>query len=157
MCSLLAPDELHIHLAATLSKQFPRVCLDNPTLAFSSPPSSTPPSMSPRTIIEGLQNGSAAELEFISQLREGMCTLLNGMEAECYRRGDALDELKQSLLAGGLLQQPTESLQTELESVKAEKAALQDENRVLRRRFEKAQAAQQNVCACLHTLDLHPD
>jgi hypothetical protein len=53
--------------------------------------------MPPDTIIASLKQGNALELEFIKKLRDGLDVIADGMQAECYKRGDALDELREML------------------------------------------------------------
>jgi hypothetical protein len=53
--------------------------------------------MPPDNIIASLKQGNALELEFIKKLKEGLDVIADGMQAECYKRGDALDELRETL------------------------------------------------------------
>jgi hypothetical protein len=53
--------------------------------------------MPPDTIIASLKQGNALELEFIKKLKEGLDVIADGMQTECYKRGDALEELKEML------------------------------------------------------------
>jgi hypothetical protein len=48
-------------------------------------------------IISALKQGNALELEFVKRLKEGLETIADGMQTECYKRGDALEDLRESL------------------------------------------------------------
>jgi hypothetical protein len=63
------------------------------------PYSTTPPptTMPPDAIIAALKQGNALELEFVKKLKEGLDVIADGMQTECYKRGDALDELREML------------------------------------------------------------
>jgi hypothetical protein len=50
--------------------------------------------MPPDAIITALKQGNALELEFVKKLKEGLDVIVDGMQTECYKRGDALDELR---------------------------------------------------------------
>jgi hypothetical protein len=49
------------------------------------------------SIIEGLKQGNALELEFIKKLREGLDFIADNMQKECYNRSDAFSEAHQML------------------------------------------------------------
>jgi hypothetical protein len=55
--------------------------------------------MSLDTILEGLNQGNALELEFIKQLKEGLISIADGMKLECYNRSDALSEIRDKLMS----------------------------------------------------------
>jgi hypothetical protein len=57
----------------------------------------SPPPVTFDSLIEGLKQGNALEIEFIKKLKEGLDFIANGMQAECYNRGDALSELRKRL------------------------------------------------------------
>jgi hypothetical protein len=57
----------------------------------------TADTMPPDTIIASLKQGNALELEFIKKLKEGLDVIADGMQSECYKRGDALEELRETL------------------------------------------------------------
>ena len=88
--------------------------------------------------INALKQSSVAEIDFIKQLREGLSPILNGMEVESYRRGDALE---QRLRGGGYLRHSTGDLEVKVRQLETE------ENRLLRRQAEVVNAAQQIVSA----------
>lgn len=111
--------------------------------------------MSAKAIIEGLKQGSDAELEFVKQLRKGLCTILNGMEVECYRRGDALGELEEDLQEDGHLRPSEEELRAEIHTLTNEREKLCQENKMWRLKVAELKSSQvkaalsaapQNVC-----------
>ncbi|KAH4038698.1 hypothetical protein HBI52_077580 [Parastagonospora nodorum] len=51
----------------------------------------------PGTIIEGLKQGNAVELELVKKMKEGLDSVTEGLMLECYNRSDALSELRESL------------------------------------------------------------
>jgi orotidine-5'-phosphate decarboxylase len=53
--------------------------------------------VSPDAIISALKQGNALELEFVKKLKEGLDFIAHGMQMKCYKRGDALEELRESL------------------------------------------------------------
>lgn len=53
--------------------------------------------MSSDTIIAGLKQGNAIELELVKKLKEGLGFIANGMQNECFNRSDALSELRDKL------------------------------------------------------------
>jgi hypothetical protein len=53
--------------------------------------------MSPDATISALKQGNALELEFVEKLKEGLDFIADGMQTECCERGDALEELRESL------------------------------------------------------------
>jgi hypothetical protein len=55
----------------------------------------TADTMPPDTIIASLKQGNALELDFIKKLKEGLEVIADGMQTECYKRGDTLEELKE--------------------------------------------------------------
>jgi hypothetical protein len=57
----------------------------------------TADTMPPDNIIASLKQGNALELEFIKKLKEGLDVIADGMQNECYKRGDALEELRETL------------------------------------------------------------
>jgi hypothetical protein len=52
-----------------------------------------PPVVTFDTLIEGLKQGNAIEIEFIKKLKEGLDFVADGMQTECFSRSDALSEL----------------------------------------------------------------
>jgi hypothetical protein len=60
-------------------------------------PKRTADTMPPDNIITSLKQGNALELEFIKKLRDGLDVIADGMQSECYKRGDALEELREML------------------------------------------------------------
>lgn len=111
--------------------------------------------MSANAIMEGLKRGSEAEHEFVKQLREVMCTILNRMVVECYGRGDALDELKERMRDGGHTHETTEGLLAEIQALKDEKAVLQGDIRAWQLKAAAAhRSPQQSVSRHLKFLGL---
>ncbi|CAO2648130.1 Nn.00g090520.m01.CDS01 [Neocucurbitaria sp. VM-36] len=53
--------------------------------------------MSLDSILEGLKQGNALEMEFIKQLKEGLDFITDGMQSECFKRSDALSDAKERL------------------------------------------------------------
>lgn len=51
----------------------------------------------------------------------------DGMQVECYRRGNALSDLEQGLQDEDHLNQPTEDLPAVIQTLKQEKSILNDE------------------------------
>ena len=62
-------------------------------LAIPSMATPTPPG----TIIEALKQGNAVELELVKKMEEGLRFITVGLKRECFNRGDALSELRESL------------------------------------------------------------
>lgn len=50
------------------------------------------PPMPPGTIIEGLKQGNAVELELVKKMEEELKFITDGLKRECYNRIDALSE-----------------------------------------------------------------
>jgi uncharacterized coiled-coil DUF342 family protein len=104
--------------------------------------------MSANAIMDGLKRGSEAELESIKQLRKRMCTILNNMEVECYRRGDALSELEKGMRAGSHVDENTEGLLAEIQALKDQNAALHKEIRAWQLKAAAAHRNPQQSVSC---------
>jgi hypothetical protein len=57
------------------------------------------PTMSTDAIIEDLVQGNAIEIETLRKLNDGFETLAIGMIGQCLNRSDALNELKENIVA----------------------------------------------------------
>lgn len=53
------------------------------------------PPMPHDTIIEGLKQGNAVELELVTKMKEGLDLVTEGLMRECHNRSDALSELRE--------------------------------------------------------------
>lgn len=56
-----------------------------------------PPNIPPDAVIEALKQGNAIELEPVKKLKEGLNSVTDGLEKECYNRSDAFSELRENL------------------------------------------------------------
>jgi seryl-tRNA synthetase len=90
--------------------------------------------MSVTTIISALQQGSAADLNFVSEMRHGLNEILDDMEDVCHRRGDSLHEIEEEMQDNGHLLRS--DLVNEVEALKREKRALTEELDSLRAQCE---------------------
>jgi hypothetical protein len=54
-------------------------------------------SSSIESLLEGLLQGNALEMEIIKKLKDGLDLIADNMKSECYTRSDALSELREKL------------------------------------------------------------
>jgi hypothetical protein len=54
-------------------------------------------SSSIESLLEGLLQGNALEMEIIKKLKDGLDLIADNMQSECYTRSDALSELREKL------------------------------------------------------------
>ena len=102
--------------------------------------------MSINATISALQQGSAADLKFVRDMRRGLNEILDGMEDVCHRRGDSLHELEEEMQDNGHLLRS--NLVNEVEALNRENQALTEEVDSLRANYEtihSVRPTQQNV------------
>ena len=102
--------------------------------------------MSINATISALQQGSAADLKFVRDMRRGLNEILDGMEDVCHRRGDSLHELEEAMQDNGHLLRS--DLVNEVEALNRENQALTEEVDSLRANYEtihSVRPTQQNV------------
>ena len=102
--------------------------------------------MSINATISALQQGSAADLKFVRDMRRGLNEILDGMEDVCHRRGDSLHELEEEMQDNGHLLRS--DLVNEVEALNRENQALTEEVDSLRANYEtihSVRPTQQNV------------
>ena len=102
--------------------------------------------MSINATISALQQGSAADLKFVRDMRRGLNEILDGMEDVCHRRGDSLHELEEEMQDNGHLLRS--DLVNEVEALNRENQALTGEVDSLRANYETIHSVsptQQNV------------
>lgn len=102
--------------------------------------------MSINATISALQQGSAADLKFVRDMRHGLNEILDGMEDVCHRRGDSLHELEEEMQDNGHLLRS--DLVNEVEALNRENQALTEEVDSLRANYEtihSVRPTQQNV------------
>lgn len=90
--------------------------------------------MSARATISALQQGSAADLNFVREMRHGLNEILDGMEDVCHRRDNSFHELEEEMQDNGHLLRS--DLINEVEALKREKRALTEELNSLRAQSE---------------------
>ena len=90
--------------------------------------------MSVHATISALQQGSAADLNFVREMRNGLNEILDGMEDVCHRRDNSFHELEEEMQDNGHLLRS--DLINEVEALKREKRALTEELNSLRAQSE---------------------
>jgi hypothetical protein len=113
-------------------------------------------------MIIALQQDSAADLNFVREMRHGLNEAIYGMENVCHRRGDSLHELEEEMQDNGHLLRS--DLVNEVEALKREKRALTEELQIVRAYSETMRSVdpttQQNVWhlskASIYYIDIYP-
>lgn len=75
--------------------------------------------------------GNSVDRDFITSMRDGLNSLLNGVDHQCLDRGDALSELQEQVGCGGRQHET-------LQQLTVKKRSLREENEILRQEARRS-------------------